>query len=275
MALTVLRKLATDFRTSVYFSLMADEVTDSSNREQVVVCLRRVDKDLEAHEEFIGLYKVTETSADTITTALSDVLCRMDLSISNCRGQCYDGASNMSGVRRGGATQFLTEEPRALYNHCYGHALNLAIGDTIKQVKLLRDTLDTCFEMSKLLKYSPKRDAAFETLKSQLAPNNPGFRTLCPTRWTVRATSLNSIYQNYNVLKEFWDDARGFSVDSECRARIIGVQAQMSQFSFLFGLMLAERVCSTLTISAKRCKIPILRLLKVNGLHSSHDQHCY
>ena len=132
MALTVLRKLATDFRTSVYFSLMADEVTDSSNREQVVVCLRRVDEDFEAHEEFIGLYKVKETSADTITTALSDVLFRMDLSISNCRGQCYDGAINMSGVRRGVATQLLTEEPHALYNHCYGHALNLAIGDTIK-----------------------------------------------------------------------------------------------------------------------------------------------
>ena len=65
---------------------------------------------------------------------------------------------------------------------------------------------------------------------------------MCPTRWTVRATSLNSIYQNYNVLKEFWDEARGFSVDSECRTRIIGVQAQMNQFSFLFGLMLAERV---------------------------------
>lgn len=35
-----LRKSATDFHTSMYFSLMADEVTDSSNREQVVVCLR-------------------------------------------------------------------------------------------------------------------------------------------------------------------------------------------------------------------------------------------
>ena len=185
MALTVLRKLAMDFHTSVYFSLMADEVTDSSNREQLVICLRRVDEDFEAHEEFIGLYKVAETSADTITTALSDVLCRMNLSISNCRGQCYDGASNMSGIRQGVATQFLSEEPRALYSHCYGHALNLAVGDTIKQVRLLRDMLNTCFEISKLLKFSPKRDAAFEELKSQLSPNNPGFRTLCPTRWTV------------------------------------------------------------------------------------------
>jgi len=93
-----------------------------------------------------------------------------------------------------------------------------------------------------LLKFSPKRDAAFEALKSQLAPNNPGFRTLCPTRWTVRATSLNSIYQNYNVLKEFWEDARDFTSDSECRTCIIGVQAQMNQFSFLFALMLAERI---------------------------------
>ena len=32
------------------------------------------------------------------------------------------------------------------------------------------------------------------------------------------------------------------SVDSEYHTCIIGVQAQINQFSFLFGLMLAERV---------------------------------
>ena len=79
--------------------------------------------------------------------------------------------------------------PRATID-CYGHALNLAVEDTIKQVKLLIDTLDSCF---KFLKFAPKRDAAFEALKSQLALSNPGFRTLCTTRWTVRVTSLYSI----------------------------------------------------------------------------------
>ena len=96
----------------------------------------------------------------------------------------------MSDVRHGLATQFLSKEPHALYNHCHGHALNLAIGDTIKQIKILRDTLDTCFEMLKLLKFLPKRDTAFEALKLQLAPNNPGLRSLCPTRWTVWDTLL-------------------------------------------------------------------------------------
>ena len=225
MALHILRKISADFHTSTYYTIMADEVTDASNREQVVICLRRVDAYFEAHEEFIGLYKVDETSANTITKALKDVLERMNLPISSCRGQCYDGASNMSGSRRGTAAQFLAIEPRALYNHCYGHALNLAVGDTIKQIRLLRDTLDTCLEMSKLLKYSPKRDAAFEALKSQIAPTNPGFRTLCPTRWTVRAATPNSIF---TVLKKFWDLAQDFNVDSESRARIMGVQAQMN-----------------------------------------------
>ena len=34
--------------------------------------------------------------------------------------------------------------------HCYGHALNLAVGDTVRQCKLLRDTLGVTFEVSKL-----------------------------------------------------------------------------------------------------------------------------
>ena len=50
----------------------------------------------------------------------------------------------------------------ALYNKCYCHALHLAVGDTIKQIKLLRDTLNTCFEMSKLLKFLIEKGAAFE-----------------------------------------------------------------------------------------------------------------
>ena len=143
MALTVLWKVSEDFHSYTYFSLMADEVTDASNREQVVICLRRVYESFEPQEEFIGLHKVDKTSGNTITKALSDVLQRMDLSVLNCRGQCYDGATNMSGIRQCTAAQFLLQEPRASYNHCYGHALNLAVGDTIKNIRLLRDTLDT------------------------------------------------------------------------------------------------------------------------------------
>ena len=64
----------------------------------------------------------------------------------------------MKGAKSGVATQLLKDEPRAVYMHCYGHALNLAVGDTVKRCKLMKDSLDTTFEVSKLVKFSPKRD---------------------------------------------------------------------------------------------------------------------
>ena len=45
-------------------------------------------------------------------------------------------------------------EACALYSHCYGHALNLAASGTVKKNKILRDVLDTLFEITKFLKFS-------------------------------------------------------------------------------------------------------------------------
>ncbi len=77
---------------------------------------------------------------------------RLSLQISDCRGPCYDGASSMAGCRTGAATTIQQQEPRALYTHCYGHALNLAVQDSVKNNAILRDALDTVEEMTKLIK---------------------------------------------------------------------------------------------------------------------------
>ena len=66
---------------------MADEVTDSSNREQVIVCLTWIDEQFEAREEFIGLDKVEQIDSDTIVVVLKGTLLRMNLKIENCRGK--------------------------------------------------------------------------------------------------------------------------------------------------------------------------------------------
>lgn len=130
---------------------------------------------------------VESINADTLVTVIRDILCRLNLTMSKIRGQCYDGAATMSGCRSGVATRLCQEEPRAVYTHCYGHALNLACGDTIKHCKLIQDSLDTTHEITKLIKKSPRRDTIFERLKAEMAPDTPGMRVLCPTRWTVRA----------------------------------------------------------------------------------------
>ena len=242
MGSSVVRDIAAKIQNAKHFCIMADEVTDASNKEQVVVCFRTVDEEFVCSEDFVGVYVVETTKSDTIVHILKDTLIRMNLPITNCRGQCYDGAANMAGHRNGVAAQILAEESRATYTHCYGHALNLAASDMVKKNKILRDTLDTVFEISKLVKFSPKREAIFNRLKSELAPSTPGFRTLCPTRWTVRALSLQSVIDNYEVLNALWDTVKDSVTDSEVRARIIGIEATMSRFDFLFGAVLGERL---------------------------------
>lgn len=158
---------------------------------------KRVDSKFEVHEEFVGLHQVDSIKSSIVVAVLKGTILRLNLTMSNCRGQCYDGAANMAEVRNGVAAQMCIEEPRALYSHCYGHALNLAASDAIKKNKILRDVLDTVFEITKLLKFS--RDALFDKLKQEIAPGTPGFSILCPTRWTVQAVSLKSVLDNYKL----------------------------------------------------------------------------
>ena len=63
-------------------------------------------------------------------------------------------------------------------------------------------------------------------------------RLFSETRWTVRAKSLESIYENYEELEELWDWCSSEYKDRETKARVGGVQAQMRTFEYFFGLRL-------------------------------------
>ena len=56
----------------------------------------------------------------------------------------------MKGAKTGVAKQLSDEERRAVYMHFYGHALNLAAGDSIKSSKLMKDALDTTMNFQSL-----------------------------------------------------------------------------------------------------------------------------
>ena len=105
----------------------------------------------------------------------------------------------------------------------------------------MKKMLDTVQEITKLVKYSPRRQDLFEILKEEIAaPGYPGIRVLCPTRWTVKADSMNSIINNYGVLEDLWEVAVTVVRDAEVIARVKGVESQMQTFDFFFGLVLGE-----------------------------------
>ena len=112
----------------------------------------------------------------------------------------FGGRLVRGSVKSGVATRILAEEPRALYTHCYGHSINLAACDAIRRTKVMKDAMETAYEITKLIKYSPRREEIFRTQRASADHlYGAGLRVLCPTRWTVRADSLASIMWFFRI----------------------------------------------------------------------------
>ena len=62
---------------------------------------------------------------------------RLNIQLENCRGQMYDGASNILGKKLEVATQILSQQPKAEVIHCQGHSLSLVVKDLITNCKVL------------------------------------------------------------------------------------------------------------------------------------------
>ena len=165
--------------------------------------------------------------------------------LSSCRGQAYDGASNMAGWKSGVATRIANEEPLAIHVHCLAHCVNLCIQDVISQCKPIKDALDLVFELVGLIKYSPKREQVFLLHQSQLSIDHDtvSLKPLCPTRWTCRTGSIAAVITNYELLIDVLEEI-STTTDYEYGRKASGFHAFMEKFSTFFGLRLAHLIFS-------------------------------
>ena len=143
----------------------------------------------------------------------------------------------------------------------------------MKQSKVCRDALDIAFEITRLIKFSPKRNAAFDQIK--LSSEDDGYsspigiRTFCHTRWTVRGDAIENIVVNYSTLGILWEEClqSPTRLDPDVKARIIGVQSQTSTFNLLFGLKLCERILKvTDNLSKKQSSLSVANAQHIASL---------
>ena len=91
---------------------------------------------------------------------LKDIILRLGLNRELLRVQCYDRCSTMMG-KVSSVAQITKQDinHRGLVVHSFCHSLSLACSDTIKNCALMKNPLDTSFEITKLLKFPPKRES--------------------------------------------------------------------------------------------------------------------
>lgn len=239
----VLRSLIGDKVSTVVLIIMADETTDVSNREQLVVTLRWVTETYEIREYFCGLLQLDETTLVCIHITISQYLMSLGIPFKSCRGQAYDSASSFQGHINGVASRSLSENPAALSTQCLAHCVNLCLQELGRSVKSIKEALNFCTKLIQLIKCSPKRQVVFEKIQAQHdSPSQSRICSFCPTRWTVRTSAIKSILDNYEALQLAMEASSHGSDD--CLIRCSGMIALMEKFNTYFGLELSFLVFS-------------------------------
>lgn len=66
---------------------------------------------------------------------------------------------------------------------------------------------------------------------------------LCPTRWTVRTCSIDSVLKNYDTLSDALEAISTSGYDDGCR-KAAGLSVLLEKFNTLFGMKLARLLFS-------------------------------
>ena len=138
----IIELICKDVRESRWYGIIIDETSDISRDEQVSFCLSYLANGTKK-EAFVGFHSTKTTDGEALYKLVKEVMNNLQLELQNIVGECFDGASNMSGVNKGLSARMKECSPLAIYVHCYGHLLNLALQDTLTTVEPLRNTLGT------------------------------------------------------------------------------------------------------------------------------------
>uniref|UniRef100_A0A1X7UA98 TTF-type domain-containing protein n=2 Tax=Amphimedon queenslandica TaxID=400682 RepID=A0A1X7UA98_AMPQE len=179
----ILAKIVSEIKQAQFYSVLADEVS-SHNIEHLPICIRFVDNENCIREEFVSFIKLQRVRAIDVAIAIVTCLQNLGLSLSDLRGQGYDGASTMSGAKNGVQAKLKEIQPKAVYTHCSGHALNLSIVSSCS-IPLIRNCVDAMKSFTIWVKYSPKREGLLKAIAAEKTHSTSRsiLLNMCVTRW--------------------------------------------------------------------------------------------
>lgn len=218
-----------------FFSILCDETTDSSTKEQLTFCLRYFDmEECTPKEEFLGFVELKSTTSSAIKSAIDDEMKLLGLSYDYLCGQGYDGGSNMAGHISGVQALISEEQPTAIYTHCFSHRLNLCITRSC-DIPAIRNMMGIVSSVSAFFSTSALRSNALaeEIGKSNIAESKKQrLKTLCPTRWVERHDCLLTfkelVVPVVNVLEAIGNSTT--NADASSKAYMLSSAVKRSEF---------------------------------------------
>ena len=261
------------------FTVMMDETTDVSHKEQVAIFVRYVEDTVTGpniQERFLAMVDTQNVTGEGLTNVLLETLRKHNLALSDVVGQGYDGGSNMMGAMKGVQARIRELNPVAIVTHCYCHSLNRALINSVcnKDNRYARNFFGTVELLYAFVAGSAMRHSYF--LDQQLETNNTTFHLvgLSETRWNCRAMSLERLKTKgvlqaiLNTLEHVADTTS----DGKTRGKAVGLINAMQQFEFLICLCALHPVLTVLNTASEYMQSSNIDLMEAQSKMSTLKQ---
>ena len=207
LVLEARRDLLDRIRQCEFFSIIADESSDVTKREQLSFSFRTCNDEYEVSEDFIGIFECSQgLSSDALLSYIEDILLRYHLDGKKMAGMGFDGAAAMRCLAK---KMKENVAPNALYIHCLAHCNELVVKDAIKESTLLSPSLELCQSLGAIVGAYPKRIQVFEDIQNAFMTEQVTneyqvlrLQSLADTRWTTRVKAANTIFEKTAEVRE-------------------------------------------------------------------------
>lgn len=230
----MIKEIKNELHRTKFVSIIIDETSDVSNKEQLSTVLRYVTQEGNIVERFI---RFNDVSADRSAVSLSNHVIPFINEFScgdKLIAQTYDGGSVMAG-QHGGLQKLIKDEfPQAMFIHCYAHQLNLILQQSLNHIKECKVFFQTLSGFASFFSKSPKRTAALDKAVQRRLPS------VAPTRWLYsgRLVGLGVISTVHSDLMKLFDDMKDNVKEWDCETRMCakGFYTTLAEFDFNFLL---------------------------------------
>ena len=267
------------------FSVLVDESSDVSHKEQMAMVVRFVDKWGIVKERFLCVTHVQETTSLFLKSTIDSLLSQHGLTMQKVRGQGYDGASNMRGEMNGLKALILRENSSAYYVHCFAHQLHLVVvavakdhllvGQFFDMVNVLLNVVGASCKRNDLLRQSYHEQVnreiglgVLETgsgLNQELGLARPGL-----TRWGSHYKTLQRVVVMYPTIMTVLEYVKMDGAEQHQRTQAFGLITYFDSFNFVFFIQLmlvVLGITDTLNVSLQKRS----RYIKCNFTSTRHQ----
>ena len=241
-----------DLKKAKFFSVMADETTDTSHHEQLCLCVRFIHEKDGKHsvrEEFLQFHRADDLSGAGLSTQILDALKNHGLELEYLVGQGYDGAAAMSASFNGVQTLIRKQFPQAIYVHCGSHVLNLVLNSTCS-VPEIRDMFGVVSTITNFINKSVIRRDIFECVLKEEDVTGC-LKTLCATRFIERHDALLRFHKHYYAVIKCLEIIIENYKDRETCDKARSLLKSVTDSCFIIALCCAKKLMA-LTVGLSR-----------------------